>query len=301
MTTMRDHPVLETEVLGLRRLAPAGCADLYELDDELLVVATDRVIERGQVLPTGIPGKGQAVCQLAAFWFAETRSIAPSHFITADSDQVLRVVSTWGGRVDPHLLQDRALLVNRARPIPVQGVVYGYLAGAAWEAYRASGHIGEQTVPGGLAEGERLPFPLFAPLTEAGGDERLTWHDLQHLAGPGHARELQELSVSIYSAAEAHARSRRLCLAEARLEFGLFQGMLLLSGLPLTPDSDVYWDADAWRPGRRQADFARQSLLDYLDSVRWDGQAPAPELPPDVVDRVRARYVETLERLTGVL
>jgi phosphoribosylaminoimidazole-succinocarboxamide synthase len=306
---MPSDLVLATEIEGLRRFGGGRLTDVYELDFELLLIATDRVAALGQVLPTGIPLKGRVISQLGAFWFDVTRNVAPSHFVSSDLEQIQRLLASWGVTVEADLLEGRAMLVNKARPIQVDCTVCGYLCGPAWEEYRAAGTVGGETLPAGLLEGERLPRPLFLPRRRgAPPDERLAWEEIQRamepgharrLAEPGHAPRLVEQSLALYAAAEAHARERGLILAETTFAFGIFQEMTILIDGVLTPDTSRYWDARTWRPGGPQPDFAYQFLFDTLQSLRWTAEMPAPELPPDVVQRTRDRLVELHERLTG--
>jgi phosphoribosylaminoimidazole-succinocarboxamide synthase len=249
------------------------------------------------------------VSQLGAFWLDFTRNVAPSHFVSNELEQIQRTLASWGVEVEDGLLDGRAMLVNRARPVPIACTVCGYLCGAAWEAYQATGSAGGEALPGGLTEGERLPRPLFLPRRkDAPRDERLTWEEIQQtmepgrarrMVEPGHTRRMAENSLALYALAEAHAREQGLILAETTFEFGVFQEMTILIDGVLTPDTSSYWDARGWRPGGPQPDFAYQFLLDTLQSIRWAGETPAPELPDDVVQRTRDRLVELHQRLTG--
>jgi phosphoribosylaminoimidazole-succinocarboxamide synthase len=295
--------VLATEIEGLRRFRTGKVTDTYELDFELLLIAKDRVAVLGEVLPTGVPMKGRVMSQLSAFWLDLTRNVAPSHFVSNDLEQIHRVLESWGVEVEDRLLEGRAMLVNKARPIGVACTVCGYLCGSAWEEYE------------GLSEGDRLPAPRFLPRRkDAPLEQRLTGEEIQRATDPGggarsaasrravepgHARRMAELSLALYGFAESYARERGLILAETTLEFGVFQGMTILIDEALTPDTSRYWDVRSWRPGGPQPDFAYQFLLDYLQSIRWTGEAPAPDLPADVVERTRARLVELYQCLTG--
>lgn len=312
--------VLATEIEGLRRFRSGVLTDSYELDFELLSIAKDRVMGTPrdarfrQVLPTGVPMKGRVVSQLSAFWLDLTLNVAPSHFVSNDLEQIQRLLESWGVEVEERLLEGRAMLVNKARPIPVACTVYGYLCGAAWEEYQDVGTVGRAPVSEGLSEGDRLPEPRFLPRRkDAGGDasrqppaageDGSAFTGVWRLASgvsvePGHARRMADQSLALYSFAEAYARERGLILAETTFEFGVFQGMTILIDDVLTPDTSRYWDLRGWRPGGPQPDFAYQFLLDHLQSVRWTGEAPAPDLPADVVERTRTRLVELHQRLT---
>lgn len=312
--------VLATEIEGLRRFRSGELTDRYDLDFELLLIAKDRVLgtpreaRNRQVLPTGVPMKGRVTSQLSAFWLDLTRNVAPSHFISNDLEQIHRLLESWGVEVEDRVLEGRAMLVNKARPIRIACTVCGYLCGAAWEEYQAAGTVGGELAPQGLSEGDRLPEPRFLPRhKDAGGD---AWHQtpgaredgtaftgVRHLlpgvsVEPGHARRMVDQSLALYTFAEAYTRERGWILAETTFEFGVFQGMTILIDEMLTPDTSRYWDLRGWRPGGPQPDFAYQFLLDHLQSIRWTGEAPAPHLPADVVERTRDRLLELHQRLT---
>jgi phosphoribosylaminoimidazole-succinocarboxamide synthase len=318
--------VLATEIEGLRRFRSGELRDSYELDYELLLIAKDRVSALGQVFPTGVPMKGRVTSQLSAFWLDLTRNVAPSHFVSNDLEQIHRLLESWGVEVEDRLLEGRGMLVNKARPIRVACTVCGYLCGAAWEEYRTAGTVGGETASEGLSEGDRLPGPRFLPRRKDAGEDarrgprarhwsegagetpdasedRAAFTGVWRLASgvpvePGHARRMADQSLALYAFAEAYARERGLILAETTFEFGVFQGMTILIDEVLTPDTSRYWDLRGWRPGGPQPDFAYQFLLDYLQSIRWTGETPAPDLPADVVERTRTRLVELHQRLT---
>lgn len=284
--------VLSQTALPLPLVARGKVRDVYALgEDRLLIVATDRLSAFDHVLPTPIPDKGRVLTLLSAFWFERTAALVPNHLLTLD----LRPLGL------PDELQDRAMVVRRARRIDVECVVRGYLAGSAWEEYRERGTVGGVALPAGLRPGDRLPEPLFTPATKAaaGHDENITVARLADLVGPALARELRERSVALYRAAHALAWERGLVLADTKFEFGFGpREDLILIDEALTPDSSRYWDRAAYAAGRPEP-FDKQYVRDYLTAIGWNREPPAPALPPEVVAATRERYRECYRRLVG--
>jgi phosphoribosylaminoimidazole-succinocarboxamide synthase len=291
-----------TEIPQLTAYRKGKVRDLYELDYQLLMIATDRISAFDVVLPTPIPEKGRVLTQLSAFWFEGTQNLAPNHLLTADLEQIEHVLQSYGVEVDAEILAGRAMLVNKTAPLPVECVVRGYLAGSAWEEYRTTGgQVAGIALPGGLVEGDRLPTPIFTPAAKAdeGHDVNITWDEMLRLVEPGHALKAREMSLELYQFAAEYARRRGILIADTKFEFGLFQGMLLLIDEVLTPDSSRFWDAASYRPGGAQPSFDKQFVRDYLISSHWNREPPAPALPPEIVERTTARYLEAYRRLTG--
>ena len=284
--------VLSQTALPLPLVARGKVRDVYALgEDRLLIVATDRLSAFDHVLPTPIPDKGRVLTLLSAFWFERTATLVPNHLLTLD----LRPLGL------PDELQDRAMVVRRARRIDVECVVRGYLAGSAWEEYRERGTVGGVALPAGLRPGDRLPEPLFTPATKAaaGHDENITVARLADLVGPALAHELRERSVALYRAAHALAWERGLVLADTKFEFGFGpREDLILIDEALTPDSSRYWDRAAYAAGRPEP-FDKQYVRDYLTRIGWNREPPAPALPPEVVAATRERYRECYRRLVG--
>lgn len=284
--------VLSQTALPLPLVARGKVRDVYALgEDRLLIVATDRLSAFDHVLPTPIPDKGRVLTLLSAFWFERTAALVPNHLLTLD----LRPLGL------PDELQDRAMVVRRARRIDVECVVRGYLAGSALEEYRERGTVGGVALPAGLRPGDRLPEPLFTPATKAaaGHDENITVARLADLVGPALARELRERSVALYRAAHALAWERGLVLADTKFEFGFGpREDLILIDEALTPDSSRYWDRAAYAAGRPEP-FDKQYVRDYLTAIGWNREPPAPALPPEVVAATRERYRECYRRLVG--
>ena len=268
--------------------------DTYDLGDGLLLmVATDRISAFDVVLPTGIPEKGAVLCQISAFWFDRTSHIVPNHFVALASD-----------RADLDLPQDlarRAMVVKCADRIDVECIVRGYITGSAWSEYRRSGSVAGIQMPDGLREGDAFPEPLFTPSTKAeeGHDENITVAQMEDMVGKELTAQLSEASIAVYAAARDYALEKGILIADTKFEFGVIDGEVALIDEALTPDSSRFWDMDGYAPGKSQPNYDKQFVRDWLDAAGWDHEPPAPELPSDVVERTRARYLEAFSKLTG--
>jgi phosphoribosylaminoimidazole-succinocarboxamide synthase len=288
--------ITRTELPGLPAPKRGKVRDIYDLGEKLLIVATDRVSAFDVVLPDPIPDKGRVLNGLAAFWFEVTRPVLPNHFLTADPDQ-------YPVALAPHraVLAGRSMLTRKARVLPVECVVRGYLAGSGWQEYRRSGAIGEYRLPSGLLESSRLPEPLFTPTTkaEAGHDEPISFATLSGTIGMEMAGRLREASLRLYAAGAARAEKAGVILADTKFEFGLVGEELLVVDEILTPDSSRFWPAQGYAPGHGQPSFDKQFIRDYLESSGWDKNPPPPPLPPEVIAGTSARYREAYRILTG--
>lgn len=268
--------------------------DTYDLGDGLLLmVATDRISAFDVVLPTGIPEKGAVLCQISAFWFDKTSHIVPNHFVALATD-----------RPDLDLPQDlarRAMVVKRADRIDVECIVRGYITGSAWSEYRRSGSVAGIQMPEGLREGDAFPEPLFTPSTKAeeGHDENITVAQMEDMVGKELTAQLSEASIAVYAAARDYALQKGILIADTKFEFGVIDGEVSLIDEALTPDSSRFWDMEGYAPGKSQPNYDKQFVRDWLDAAGWDHEPPAPELPSDVVERTRARYLEAFSKLTG--
>jgi phosphoribosylaminoimidazole-succinocarboxamide synthase len=289
---------LLTTNLGATPLLGRGkVRDLYAVDGALLLVATDRISAFDHVLATGIPGKGRILTQLSLFWFDLLSDVVPNHLIEAD-------VSRFPAALQPYSdqLEGRSMLVKRASMFPVECVARGYLAGSGWKEYRAGGTVCGIPLPSGLLDGSRLPEPLFTPSTkgEAGiHDENISFAATEAAVGVADAAELKRLTLDLYRKAAQHAESRGLILADTKFEFGRTAEGIILADEVLTPDSSRFWEGSTWKPGGAQPSFDKQFVRDYLESIRWNKQAPAPGLPDEVVERTQGKYLEAFRRLTG--
>ncbi|MCX8051282.1 MAG: phosphoribosylaminoimidazolesuccinocarboxamide synthase [Chlorobi bacterium] len=264
--------------------------------DRLLIVATDRVSAYDVVMDDPVPGKGIVLTQLSAFWFERTRHIAPNHLISTRTEDFPPELALYRD-----VLDSRSMLVERTEPIRFECVVRGYLAGSAWREYSATGHVAGIRLPAGLRHGERLPEPIFTPATKAehGHDENITFEELVRRIGEERAEMLRALSLALYRFGHDYAIERGLIVADTKFEFGERRdGTVILIDEALTPDSSRYWLAETYRPGEPQYEFDKQLLRDWLDRQRWNRQPPPPRLDPELIERLRGRYREALERLT---
>ncbi|HZT79543.1 MAG TPA: phosphoribosylaminoimidazolesuccinocarboxamide synthase [Gemmataceae bacterium] len=287
-------PLLESHVPGYacRR---GKVRDVYDLGDRLAIVATDRISAFDWVLPTPIPDKGRVLTALTLFWL--DRLGVPSHFLSAD---LAALPPEFAAR--PEVLAGRTMLVRKAQVVPVECVVRGYLAGSGWKEYRAGGAVCGIPLPAGLRQSDRLPAPIFTPATkeESGHDQNIPFEHMAGLVGRGTAEELRRRSLEVYQRAADYALSRGLLIADTKFEWGrLPSGELILIDEVLTPDSSRFWPADQYRVGESPPSFDKQFVRDWLETTGWDKNSPPPPLPPDVVARTRARYLEAHERLTG--
>jgi phosphoribosylaminoimidazole-succinocarboxamide synthase len=298
---MTAGPVIVATDLPLTLHARGKVRDVYEVGDDLLIVATDRISAFDHILPTPIPDKGRVLTQLSAFWFEQTRAIVANHLITADVDVMPEAVRAGAG-----MLRGRSMLVRRARRLDVECVARGYLAGSAWQSYRRDGAICGTRLPSGLREGDRLPEPIFTPATKAasGHDENIAFDEVQRVLGAALAGRLRDLTLSLYRFAHDYSAGRGLILADTKFEFGLVSAGapgredVILIDEALTPDSSRYWDAAERAAGSLVA-LDKQFVRNYLIEIGWNREPPPPALPPDVVAATRARYLETYQRLTG--
>jgi phosphoribosylaminoimidazole-succinocarboxamide synthase len=289
--------LLTTNLGELPLLGRGKVRDLYAIGDDLLLVATDRISAFDHVLATGIPGKGKILTQISLFWFELLSDLVPNHLITADVAQYPAPLPYYADQ-----LAGRSMLVKRAVMFPIECVARGYLAGSGWKEYQASGTVCGLPLPAGLLDGSRLPEPLFTPATKSqdgAHDENISFAEAEKLVGPSDAAQLRRLTLDLYARAAAHAESRGLILADTKFEFGTTPDGIILADEVLTPDSSRFWEGSTWKPGGPQPSFDKQFVRDYLESIRWNKQAPAPGLPEDVVERTQAKYLEAFHRLTG--
>ena len=291
--------------LPLPLLRQGKVREVYEVDAEhLLLVASDRVSAFDVVMREPVPRKGAVLTQISAFWFERLRDVMPSHYVTARTTEILERVKPLAGRRDE--IAGRAMLVRRTLPVPFECVVRGYLSGSAWAEYRARGTLAGEALPAGLQESSPLEPPLFSPATkaESGHDENVTFERVARALGAEVAARLREASFAVYRAGRDHAAARGIIIADTKFEFGTAaDGSLLLIDELMTPDSSRFWPADRYAPGRSQPSFDKQPLRDYLAGVKarggWNGEAPPPSLPAEVIDATSRRYLEAFRLLTG--
>jgi phosphoribosylaminoimidazole-succinocarboxamide synthase len=289
--------LLKTDLGDVPLLGRGKVRDLYAVDDALLLVATDRISAFDHVLATGIPGKGKILTQISLFWFELLANLVPNHLISADVNQFPRMLSPYAEQ-----LEGRSMLVKRAKMFPIECVARGYLAGSGWKEYQAEGKVCGIALPAGFKDGSRLPEALFTPATKSqdgAHDENISFSAAEDLLGVEDAAELKRLTLAIYRRAAGHAESCGLILADTKFEFGTTQEGIMLADEVLTPDSSRFWESAQWKPGGAQPSFDKQFVRDYLESIHWNKQAPAPALPEDVAERTQAKYLAAFRRLTG--
>jgi phosphoribosylaminoimidazole-succinocarboxamide synthase len=271
--------------------------DLYAIGDALLLVASDRISAFDHVLGTGVPGKGKILTQISLFWFDLLKDIVPNHLISADVRAFPEALKPYADQ-----LEGRSMMVKRATMFPVECVARGYLAGSGWKEYKTSGTVCGITLPSGLLDGSQLPEPMFTPATKSqdgAHDENISFAQTEAVLGRADAAELRRLTLALYGKAHKHAADCGLILADTKFEFGRTAQGIILADEVLTPDSSRFWESSAWKPGGAQASFDKQFVRDYLESIHWNKQAPAPGLPDDVVERTQGKYLEAFRRLTG--
>jgi phosphoribosylaminoimidazole-succinocarboxamide synthase len=295
--------LLQTDLGSLPLTARGKVRDIYALrDDELLFVATDRISAFDHVLGSGIPDKGKILTQLSLFWFDFLKITVPNHLITT-------AVADFPPELQPFTaqLEGRSMLVKRAKMFPVECVVRGYLSGSGWKDYQQTGAVCGIKLPRGLRESDRLPEPIFTPAAKnnVGHDENISFSQMVNTIGQKAAEDLRSLTLTIYEKAGGHAASKGLILADTKFEFGTARDekngneQIILADEVLTPDSSRYWPAETYHPGGPQPSFDKQYVRDYLESIHWNKQAPAPSLPSEVVDRTREKYLDAFRLITG--
>ena len=289
--------LIETEFSNLALHARGKVRDLYAVGEFLLLVATDRISAFDHVLATGIPGKGKVLTQLSLFWFDFLKDIVPNHLITAEVSQYPNDLRQYTDELD-----GRSMLVKRAQMFPVECVVRGYLSGSGWKDNLASGNVCGIPLPPGLREADKLPEPIFTPATKSQDGEHdvnISFDEMIARVGAQSAERLRSLSLAVYKKASDYAEERGLILADTKFEFGTHAEGIILADEVLTPDSSRFWPRDQYQPGHQQPSFDKQYVRDYLESIHWNKQAPAPGLPGEVVARTQQKYLEAFRLLTG--
>jgi phosphoribosylaminoimidazole-succinocarboxamide synthase len=288
--------VLTTDLPGFPR-RQGKVRDIYDLGDRLLLVASDRISAFDVVMSQPIPDKGRILTRLSAFWFRHLAPLTPNHLISLEVEDFPPACHPYRA-----LLQGRAMLARKCRPLPVECIVRGYLSGSGWAEYQQTGAIGGLPLPPGLVESQQLPEPLFTPSTKAElgtHDENISLEQMAASVGPQLAARVQDLSLNLYRRAREWAEPRGIIIADTKFEFGLADGELLLIDEVLTPDSSRFWPQEDYCPGGPQKSYDKQYLRDYLESLGWNKKPPPPPLPPEVIANTRARYVQALKALTG--
>ncbi|MEO5926172.1 MAG: phosphoribosylaminoimidazolesuccinocarboxamide synthase [Bryobacteraceae bacterium] len=283
--------VLTTDLAGLRLLARGKVRDVYEgpTNDRLLIVTTDRISAFDYILPTGIPDKGKVLTQMTLFWLDYLKDIVPNHYLSSSTEGL------------PPEMAGRSMWVKRCEMFPVECVVRGYLSGSGWKDYQATGSVCGIQLPKGLKESDKLPEPIFTPATkaESGHDENISIEEAGKLIGHDMAAKLRDLTIAVYKKASEYAKTKGILIADTKFEFGTVDGVITLADEVMTPDSSRFWRADDYHPGGPQASFDKQFVRDYLESIHWNKQPPAPELPADVAAKTAEKYREAYRILSG--
>jgi phosphoribosylaminoimidazole-succinocarboxamide synthase len=295
-------PTLTTTSLpGIDRVATGKVRDVYSVGKDLLIIATDRISAFDCILPEGIPGKGRVLTRMSLFWFDFLRDVVPNHVITAD-------VNAYPPELLPYRdqLEGRSMLVRRCRIEPIECVARGYVSGSGWKDYKNTGAICGIPLPAGLVESAKLPEPIFTPATKAetGHDENISFETALRIVGRQTAAQLRDMTLRVYGKAAEYAESRSIIIADTKFEFGWHASgkdddELLLADEVLTPDSSRFWQRADYSPGGPQKSFDKQFVRDYLETLAWNKQPPAPSLPPDVIEKTAEKYRDAYTRLTG--
>jgi phosphoribosylaminoimidazole-succinocarboxamide synthase len=270
--------------------------NVYEIDDKLLIVATDRISAFDFILPSLIPGKGKVLTQLSMFWFDFTALVCPNHVITADADKFPPVLAPYRD-----MLAKRTMLVKKTEVVPVECVVRGYISGSGWKEYKATGRVSGIKLPSGLRESGQLSEPIFTPSTKAevGHDENVSLKEMRKIVGTALANKIKKISLELYQRASLHALSKGIIIADTKFEFGLDKDELVLVDEAFTPDSSRFWPLATYAPGKGQPSLDKQFVRDYLESTKWDKKSDPPSLPPDIIEMTSQKYLEIYKLLTG--
>jgi phosphoribosylaminoimidazole-succinocarboxamide synthase len=296
VSIIQNSIILETDLTGVERHGRGKVRDVYSVGDRLVIIATDRISAFDYILPTGIPDKGKVLTQLSIFWFDFLRDLTPTHFLSANVDEYPQPLPNFRGQ-----LEGRSMLVKRARMIEIECVARGYISGSGWKEYKQQGTVCGIRLPAGLKESDQLPEPIFTPSTKAqsGHDENVSFATVVSLIGEDLARRLRDLTLNIYSRAAKYAETRGIIIADTKFEFGFVGDELVLGDEVLTPDSSRFWPAESYKPGGAQFSFDKQFVRDYLESIHWNKQPPAPPLPEDVAAHTSEKYRQAYKVLTG--
>jgi phosphoribosylaminoimidazole-succinocarboxamide synthase len=296
VSPIETRVITETRLSALESYARGKVRDVYAVDNRLLIIATDRISAFDYVLPTGIPDKGKVLTQLSIFWFDFLRDVTPTHFLTAEVSEYPDPLPRFADQ-----LTGRSMLVKRANMVEIECVARGYISGSGWKEYQKQGTVCGIQLPKGLRESDKLPEPIFTPATKAqtGHDENVSFEHVVSLIGEDLTRRLRDLTLEIYSKAARYAETKGIIIADTKFEFGFVGDQLVLGDEVLTPDSSRFWPAETYKPGGPQFSFDKQFVRDYLESIKWNKQPPAPPLPQEVADKTSEKYRQAYGILTG--
>jgi len=293
---MTEKIICETNLEGVKFLRRGKVRDIYEINEHLLIVATDRVSAFDVVLPNGIPNKGIILTQISLFWFNKVKDIVENHIVSSDVNEFPEPLQKYN-----KILEKRSILVKKAKPLPVECIVRGYLSGSAWKEYQKTGMICGIKLPAGLVESAKLPEPLFTPSTKAeqGHDINISFEETVKILGRETAEKIRDYSIAIYKKASEIAEKKGIIIADTKMEFGFYDGKIILIDELLTPDSSRFWSMKDYKPGKPQDSYDKQIVRDYLLSLKWNQKPPAPELPEDIIKKTAERYEEIFRILTS--
>lgn len=289
--------VLKTDFPDLKLVARGKVRDIYDLGDALLIVTTDRISAFDVIMNEGIPDKGYVLTQISTFWFRQMEDIIPNHIISTDVKDFPAPCQKYAAE-----LEGRSMLVKKAKPLPVECIVRGYISGSGWKDYKATGAICGIQLPAGLVESDKLEEPIFTPSTKAElgeHDENISFDKCVELIGLEMAEKIRDVTIAIYKRARDIAATKGIIIADTKFEYGIYNGELIIIDECMTPDSSRFWPKDSYKPGGAQPSFDKQFLRDYLETLDWNKTAPAPPLPAEIVAKTGQKYMEALVRLTG--
>lgn len=293
---MQDIVLLSTELKDLKSYHKGKVRDLYEIDDKLLIISTDRISAFDVILPNGIPNKGKVLTALSVYWFEQTKNIINNHLITADIEKFPAEVLQYKS-----ILEGRTMLVKKVKRLDVECVVRGYLAGSGWKEYKETQSICGIKLPSGLQESAKLKEPIFTPATKAdtGHDINISESQMEDIVGVEITKYLKEASIAIFELASKEVESKGLILCDTKFEFGIYDDKIILIDELLTPDSSRFWPMDKYSPGKPQPSFDKQFVRDYLEKIKWNKEPPAPNLPDGIVKKTSEKYLEAYKRIRG--
>ncbi len=289
--------VLKTDFPDLKLVARGKVRDIYDLGETLLIVTTDRISAFDVIMNEGIPDKGYVLTQISAFWFRQMEDIIPNHIISTDVKDFPAECQKYAAE-----LEGRSMLVKKAKPLPAECIVRGYISGSGWKDYKATGSICGIKLPAGLVESDKLEEPIFTPSSKAEigtHDENITFDQMAEMVGRELAEKVRDVTIAIYKRARDIADAKGIIIADTKFEYGIYNGELIIIDECMTPDSSRFWAKDSYKPGGAQPSFDKQFLRDYLETLDWNKTAPAPPLPAEIVKKTGEKYMEALVRLTG--
>ncbi len=296
MLRVKTTTVISETNLPIKRVSKGKVRDIYEVDGQLLLIATDRISAFDYVLPDPIPTKGICLTQLSKFWFDYTQDLVPNQVITTNINDYPKTLHPYQKE-----LRNRSMIVKKTKVVPIECIVRGYLSGSAWSSYQEDGTVCGITLPKGLRESDKFDHPLFTPSTKAasGHNLNISTEEMNKLVGSKIGKQLEDYSLTIYETAAKYAITRGIIIADTKFEFGLYHDQLIWIDEALTPDSSRFWPADKYNPGRPQPSFDKQYVRDYLLSIGYDRNSPPPHLPPDIIKGTTKKYQEAYEKITG--